>query len=90
MVSTRRRRAESIRSCIFPPFTFASFFSNEFCHCGDEVFDGRHAFLECGLFFACEFEFDDLFDAASTEDDGHADVVAADAVFFVAVGGTRD
>ena len=66
------------------------FLSNQFCHRSDEFFYRIDAFLERGFFFAGEFELDDLFDAASTENDRHADIISADAVFFVAVRGAGD
>jgi hypothetical protein len=53
-------------------------------HGSDQGFDGIDALLERGLFGIGQRELDDFFHATGSEDDGNADIVAADAVFIAA------
>src|SRR6266550_6962531 len=49
-----------------------------------------HAALEHAAFGVVHFDFEHLFDAVFAEDAGDADEIAADAVFFFAVGGAGE
>ena len=56
-------------------------------HRGDKFFDRVDALLKIGLLLRGQLQLDDPLDAAGAQNDRHADIIAADAVLLVAIGG---
>ena len=66
--------------------------SDQFGECvpnhADEVLDVGDGLVHQGRFVCIEIDLDDLFDPTGSQNAGHADEVAADTVFGIAIGGT--